>query len=473
MSLAPAEIVARLTALLGADAVIGDVAQMAAYLNEPRKRYHTPAVAVARPRDVAQVQTLCRWASENRVGLIPQSGNTGLVGAQVPLGGNEVIVSLQRLDRVREVNAAAGNMTLEAGVILQHAHELAEAEGAIFPLWIASQGSARIGGVLSSNAGGVQVLAYGNARELCLGVEAVLADGSLYRGLNALKKDNTGYDLKDLLVGAEGTLGIITAATLRLFPKPEGYETAFCSVDSPDNGLELFYLMRERVGTRLTAFELMPRFGIELQLKHGILARDPAASVSPWYVLVEVNRMTGGVAGALEAALSEALERGIMSDASIAQSEADRRLMWTAREQMSEVQSKEGTSIKHDISVPIAAVPQMIDEGVAAVEKVIDGIRPCVFGHMGDGNLHFNLSQPVGWDGKAFMAREHDVNDAVYAVVAKLNGSISAEHGIGQLKSGLLAQVKDPVALAMMRSIKQALDPNGIMNPGKLLVSST
>ncbi|MEO8499470.1 MAG: FAD-binding oxidoreductase [Vicinamibacteria bacterium] len=468
MILTPVEIATQLTALLGEASVIADPAQMAAYLNEPRKRFHVPATAVARPADVAGVQALCRWANDNGVPLIPQGGNTGLVGAQVPLSGREVIVALHRLHRVREVSAVAGHMTLEAGVILQHAHEVAEEAGAMFPLWIASQGSAQIGGVLSSNAGGVQVLAFGNARELCLGVEAVLADGRLYQGLNALRKDNTGYDLKDLLVGAEGTLGIITAATLKLFPQPSGHETALCSAAGPEQALELFYLMRERAGSRLTAFELMPRFGLDLQLKHRMISRDPAASVSPWYALVEVNRMTGGLPGALDAALEEAIGHGVIADASIAQSEADRTLMWAAREQMSEVQSKEGTSIKHDVSVPIGAVPQLIAEGTAAVGRVAPGIRPCPFGHMGDGNIHFNFSQPEGSDGKAFMAREKDVNVAVYEVVGRLGGSISAEHGIGQLKSALLKQVKDPVALAMMRSIKQALDPNGIMNPGKI-----
>ena len=240
-----------LKALIGDSAVIDDPAQMSAYLNEPRKRFHVPALAVARPASVAEVQAVARWANANRVPLIPQGGNTGLVGAQVPLHGGEVIVSLQRLDTVREINAQAGNMTVEAGMILQHAHDAAEAAGAMFPLWLASQGSARIGGLLGSNAGGVQVLAYGNARELCLGVEAVLADGRLYQGLNALRKDNTGYDLRDLLIGAEGTLGIITAATVKLFPKPEGYETAFCSVAGPAAALELFYLMRERTGSRI------------------------------------------------------------------------------------------------------------------------------------------------------------------------------------------------------------------------------
>ena len=463
------QVVAGLAALIGESAVIGDVAAMPAYLNEPRRRYHVPAAAVVRPADVAQVQAIARWANANRVPLIPQGGNTGLVGAQVPAAGTEVIVSLGRLDRVREVNAAAGHMTLEAGVVLQTAHEAAEAAGAIFPLWLASQGSARIGGLLGSNAGGIQVLAYGNARELCLGIEAVLADGRLYRGLSALRKDNTGYDLGDLFIGAEGTLGIITAATVKLFARPEAYETAFCSVTGPEAALELFHALRDRAGPQLTAFELLPRFGLDLQLKHGLIARDPSAGMSPWYALVEISRLKGGAPGALEAALEDAFGRGLVADASLAQSEADRIAMWTAREQMNEVQSREGASIKHDVSVPVAAVPELIAAGSAAATRIVEGIRPCPFGHLGDGNIHFNFSQPVGADGKAFMAREAELNAAIYAVVTRLGGSISAEHGIGQLKRALLAEVKDPVALDMMRAIKQALDPNGIMNPGKLL----
>jgi FAD/FMN-containing dehydrogenase len=469
-SLTPSNIVAQLRALVGAEGTVLETpAEMASYLSEPRKRFHTPAVAVALPGRVAALQALCRWANEHRVPLIPQSGNTGLVGGQVPLSGTEVVVNLSRINRVRSVDAAAGHMTLEAGVILEHAHQAAEAAGAMFPLWIASQGSARIGGVLSSNAGGVQVLAFGNARELTLGVEAVLADGRLYQGLNALKKDNTGYDLKDLLVGAEGTLGFITAATVKLFPIPEGHETALCNVASPAAALELFYLLRERTGSRLTAFELMPRFGIDLQLKHQMLSRDPTASPSPWYVLAEVNRMRGGVPGALQSALEDALGQGLISDAAIAQSEADRTQMWAAREQMSDVQSREGASIKHDVSVPIAAVPQLLADGIAAAERVVPGIRACAFGHMGDGNIHFNFSQPVGADGKAFMAGAEPVHAAIYEIVIRLGGSVSAEHGIGQLKTALLKQVKDPVALEMMRAIKQALDPNGILNPGKIL----
>jgi D-lactate dehydrogenase (cytochrome) len=469
MPLSPADIHKGLADSIGEANVIAEPALMSSYLDEPRHRYHTPAVAVALPRDVAAVQAVCRWANEQRVPLIPQGGNTGLVGAQVPLGGDEVIVSLRHLDRIREIDAGAGTMTAEAGVILEVAHRAAEAAGAIFPLWIASQGSARIGGILGSNAGGVQVLAYGNARELTLGVEAVLADGRLYNGLGALRKDNTGYDLRDLLVGAEGTLGIITAATLKLFPRPEGHETAFCNVASPAEALKLFSLVRARTGSRLTAFELMPRLGIDLQLKHGMLTRDPTPSLSPWYVLCEVARLTGGAPGALLAALEEALGTGLVTDAVMAESESDRTAMWLAREQMSDVQSREGASIKHDVSVPVAAVPQLLEDGSAAVVRAIPGARPCPFGHMGDGNIHFNFSQPEGGDPKAFMAREHDANDAVYEVLLRLGGSVSAEHGIGQMKTGLLKQVKDPVALEMMVAIKQALDPNGIMNPGKVL----
>jgi FAD/FMN-containing dehydrogenase len=469
MSLANHQIIAGLEGLLGAPAVIAEPARMGNFLNEPRRRFNVGAVAAAIPDSIERLQAVMRWANENRVPVIPQGGNTGLVGGQVPLNGNEVIVSTVRLDRLRDLNAGAGHMTVEAGMILEVAQKLADEAGAMFPLYLASQGSARIGGVLSSNAGGVQVLAYGNARELCLGVEAVLADGRLYQGLNALRKDNTGYDLKDLLIGAEGTLGIITAATLKLFPKPEEFETAIANVASPTEALQLFYTLRERTGGRLTAFELMPRLGIDLQLKHAMIERDPTASPSPWYALIEVSRMKGGVPGALQAGLEEALGAGVIADAVVAESLDERALMWAAREQMSDVQSREGASIKHDVSVPIAEVPRLIAEGIASVERIAPGARPCPFGHMGDGNIHFNFSQPAGADPKAFMAGAEPIHTAIYDVVLRLGGSVSAEHGIGQLKTELLKQVKDPVALEMMRAVKQALDPNGILNPGKML----
>jgi len=470
MSLSAAEIAAALAGIVGSDAVIADAGRMGPFLNEPRRRFHRSAAAVAVPPDVAAVQAVMRWAHANRVGIVPQGGNTGLVGAQVPLTGDEVILSLARLDRIRSIDVAAGVMTAEAGVILENVHRAAEAAGAMFPLWLASQGSARIGGVLSSNAGGVNVLAYGNARELTMGVEAVLADGRLYNGLNALKKDNTGYDLKDLMVGAEGTLGIITAATLKLHPLPEDYETALVSIASPEAALDLFQLMRQRAGGRLNAFELIPHIGLDIQLRHGMLDADPTAGPSPWYALIEMSRMAGTEPGSLQAALEAAFEESLVADAVLAESLADRTRMWAFREQMSECQSREGASIKHDVSVPVAAIPALIAEGSAAAERLVPGIRPVPFGHMGDGNIHFNFSQPAGADPKDFMAQyDEAVHAAIYAVVLKLGGSVSAEHGIGQLKVELLKQVKDPVALEMMRAIKAALDPRGILNPGKML----
>jgi FAD/FMN-containing dehydrogenase len=469
MTISTPAIIAALTQILTSKGVIADPAQMGNFLNEPRKRFHQTALAVVLPETVEEVQAIARFANEHGLPLIPQGGNTGLVGGQVPLSGNEIIVSLIRLDKVRSIDANAGNMTVEAGLTLEAAHKAAEGAGAMLPLWIASQGSARIGGVLSSNAGGVQVLAYGNARELCLGVEAVLADGRLYQGLNALKKDNTGYDLKDLLVGAEGTLGIITAATLKLFPQPEEYETALVNVASPEAALTLFSAMRERAGATLTAFEIVPHIGLDIQLRHKMLDKDPTAGPSPWYVLIEISRPKGGQPGALQLAVEAAYEAGTISNAVLAESLADRTRMWAFREQMSECQSREGASIKHDVSVPIAAVPQLIAEGSAAVSAIVPGIRPVPFGHMGDGNIHFNLSQPTGADGRAFMAGAEPVHAVIYEVVTRLGGSISAEHGIGQLKTDLLIQHKDPVAIEMMRAIKQALDPKGILNPGKVL----
>jgi len=462
-------IIQALVEIVGEKGVIAAPEQMGNFLNEPRKRFHQSAVAVVLPETVEEVQAIARFANENGLPLIPQGGNTGLVGAQVPLYGNEIIVSLIRLNKVRSINAGAGNMTVEAGLTLEEAHKAAEDAGAMLPLWIASQGSARIGGVLSSNAGGVQVLAYGNARELCLGVEAVLADGRLYRGLNALKKDNTGYDLKDLLVGAEGTLGIITAATLKLFPQAEEHETAFVNVASPDAALTLFYAIKERAGATLTAFEIVPEIGLDIQLRHKMLDKDPTAGPSPWYVLIEISRPKGGRAGALQDAIEAAFEAGLIANAVLAESLSDRTRMWAFREQMSECQSREGASIKHDVSVPIVAVPQLIAEGIAAVAAIVPGIRAVPFGHMGDGNIHFNFSQPVGADGKAFMAGAEPVHAAIYEIVTRLGGSISAEHGIGQLKTELLIEHKDPVAIEMMWAIKKALDPKGILNPGKVL----
>lgn len=457
-----------LEAILGAQNVLCADEAMQSFLTEPRKRFHQTARAVTTPRSVHDLQKLVSWANENDQPLIPQSGNTGLVGGQVPLTGEEIIVSVKHLNSILDVNAPAGHMSVEAGVTLQTAQETADAEGALFPLAIASQGSAMIGGVLSSNAGGVQVLAYGNARELCMGVDVVLPNGDLMRGLNSLRKNNTGYNLRDLFVGAEGTLGFITAATLKLYAKPEGFETAWISVNSPQEAFALFSMVKERLGNNLTAFELMPDFGLELLLKHRVIERDPAVQKSKWYVLIELSRPRGGRDGALVDALEQAFENKLIVDAGVAQSESDRANMWRARESMSEVQSKEGASIKHDVSVPLAALPELVARGCAIAKKLIPNIRPCPFGHMGDGNLHFNFSQPEGVDAKSFMAGAEPLHNAIYEIVVELGGSVSAEHGIGQLKTHLLERVKDPVSYAVMKQIKHAIDPKGIMNPGKV-----
>ncbi len=458
-----------LTGFLGPQGLISAPRAMAPFLNEPRKRFHTPALGVVRPRNVPELQELVRWANTRKVPLIPQGGNTGLVGGQVPRFGTELIVSLSRLERVRRTDGAGGFMIVEAGMTLARVHEEAERENRFFPLTLASEGTAQIGGVLSTNAGGVQVLAYGNARQLCLGLEAVLPDGSFFQGLNALKKNNTGYDLSNLLIGAEGTLGFITAASLKLFARPTDHETAWINVASPEVALELFRLLQDRAGSTLTAFELMPRFGVDIQLKHEMIAADPSASASPWYVLAEVSLFEGKTGELLADALEAAFETGLIEDATLASSLSERENMWRTREQMSESQSREGASIKHDVSVPVSAVPELIRKGIEAAEKIVPGIRPCPFGHLGDGNIHFNFTQPEGADPKAYMAGAEPVHEAIHDIVIDLGGSISAEHGIGQLKTGLLKRVKDPVALATMKKIKLALDPNNICNPGKVL----
>jgi FAD/FMN-containing dehydrogenase len=470
MSSLPEDALAQLRQVVGEADLILDPITLARYAIEPRKRFGVPPAGVVTPRDIPSLQAVMRWANATGIPVVPQSGNTGLVGGQVPSATGQVVVSLVHFDRIRGIEPAAATMVAETGVILELAHKAAEAHDLIFPLWLASQGSARIGGVLSSNAGGVNVLAYGNARELCLGIEAVLPDGRLYSGLSGLKKDNTGYDLKNLFIGAEGTLGIITAATLKLFPKPEDYETAIVSIASPAAALPLLSLLRQRAGGRLNAFEIVPAIGLDIQLRHGMLDRDPTPGPSPWYALVEISHFAGTEPGLLQSALEAGFEAGLVADASLAESLDDRTRMWLFREQMSECQSREGASIKHDVSVPVAAIPELIARGSAVVEKLVPGIRPVPFGHMGDGNIHFNFSQPAGQDPKTFLARwDEAVHEAIYDVVLSLGGSVSAEHGIGQIKVDLLARVKDPVALDVMKAIKRTLDPKNILNPGKVL----
>ncbi|CAN7650564.1 FAD-binding oxidoreductase [Bosea sp. LjRoot90] len=466
-----APVIEALAGIVGAKNVITDADAMVPYLKEPRGLFHGKAQAVVRPGSVAEVSALMKWASETGATVVPQGGNTGMVGGQVPVAeGREIILSLQRLDKIRSVDVDGDTMTVEAGVILQKAQEAAEAAGRLFPLSLASEGSCTVGGNLSSNAGGTAVIAYGNARELCLGLEVVLADGRVWNGLRQLRKDNTGYDLKNLFIGSEGTLGIITAAVLKLFPLPMARATAFLAVPDPEAALSLLNKAKASAGGTLTTFEIMPRIGLDFVVRHASGARDPLSEPSPWYVLMEVSAQAeAGLSEAVEAFLGEALEEGLVTDAVLAGSLGQRADLWKLREMLSEVQTHEGGSIKHDISVPLHAMPEFLKRATARVEAMVSGCRPVPFGHLGDGNIHFNVSQPVGADKAAYLAGWSAMNEAVHAIVTELKGSISAEHGIGRLKRSLLPGVKDPVELDLMRTVKAALDPKGVLNPGSVL----
>lgn len=467
-SLVP-DLVSRFAAIVGANHAITDPLEQEGYLVEERGLYHGRTAAVLRPGSVEEVSAILTLANETGTPIVPQGGNTGLVGGQIPFEG-EIVLSLRRLDRLREIDVVSNTMTCEAGMLLASVQDAAAKVDRFFPLSLGSEGSCTIGGNLATNAGGIAALAYGLARDLVLGLEVVLADGRIWHGLNKLKKDNTGYDLKDLFIGAEGTLGVITAAVLKLFPAPTTVETAFAGVPSLDAALDLFALTQEMTGGATKSFELIGRLPIAFALRHGPGLRDPLAAPYPWYVLVELTASRrGNLRDTLEEVLATALERGLIGDAAIADSLDQRRAFWRLREFIVEAQKLEGGSIKHDISVPIAAVPEFITQADAAVEALIPGARPVPFGHLGDGNIHYNVSQPVGADKEAYLARWQEMNDCVHAVVRKLGGSISAEHGIGRLKREDLVRVKDPVALDLMRALKRTLDPKGILNPGKVV----
>jgi FAD/FMN-containing dehydrogenase len=462
-------LLARFAAIVGDKFAITDPVLKAPYLHEMRKLFegHTPMVL--RPGSVAEVSAILKLANETATAIVPQGGNTGLVGGQIP-HHNEIVLSLNRLDRIREVDPTSNTITCESGVTLQRAREAAAAADRLYPQLLPSEGTCTIGGNLSTNAGGTAALAYGIARSHALGLEVVLADGRVLNNLNKLKKDNTGYDLKNLFIGAEGTLGIITAAVLRLVPRPRAIETAFAGIASAEAALELLGLAQERAGNDVTSFELMTRQGIDLVLEHGAGCRDPLGKPYCWYVLIELSSQQGeGARDVLEDILSQGLERGLVLDATVADSLEQAKAFWRIREMFGEVQGYAGGSIKHDISVPVAAVPEFIKEANAAVIALIPGARPLPFGHLGDGNIHYNVSQPIGADKSEYLKRWDEMNAVVFAVVKKFGGSISAEHGVGVMKRDLLPSVKDPVALDLMRSIKHLLDPKGILNPGKVL----
>ena len=459
----------KLTAIVGTAYALRAPADIAAFLSEPRDLYHGRARAVLRPGSTAEVSAILRLCHATRTPVVPQGGNTGLVGGQTPdEAGRAVVLSLTRMKALREIDVSSNTMILEAGVTLGEAQAIAEKHGRLFPLSLASEGSCTIGGNLATNAGGTAVIAYGNMRDLALGLEVVLADGRVLSNLSKLKKDNTGYDLKHLFMGSEGTLGVITAAVLKLFAPPRARAAAFIGLRDPANALALLELARGHAGGAITTFELMPRIGLDFVMRHAPGAREPMAGAHPWYVLLELS-LQSGESGVLEAILEVALEKELIDDASVAASLDQRRAFWKLREDLSDVQRLEGGSIKHDVSVPVASAPAFIAEASAAVTAAMPGARIVGFGHLGDGNIHFNVSQPVGADKAAFLARWDEINTIVHGIVTRYDGSISAEHGIGQLKRDLLPGVKDPVAMALMRSIKATLDPRGILNPGKVL----
>lgn len=466
------EILQRLKDVVGPKGFIDAESDMAPYLVERRELYRGRAAAVVRPASVAEVSAVMRIAHEAGVHVVPQGGNTGLVGGQVPdESGEEIVLSLSRMNAVRGIDVANNTLTVDAGVTLAAAQEAAREADRLFPLSLASEGSCQIGGNLSTNAGGTQVLRYGNARDLVLGLEVVLANGDVWEGLTGLRKDNTGYDLKQIFLGSEGTLGIITGAVLKLFPRPLSVETAFAAVPNVEAAVTLLRVADGLSGGQVSTFELVPRIGVEFVTRHIEGAIDPLTEPYPWYVLIE---MTAGMEDArlaetMEAALAEGLDQGLVSDAAVARSEAQRADFWRLRETLSDVQRAEGGSIKHDISVPVSKMADFIARASEAVTARLPGVRVVAFGHIGDGNVHFNLSQPVGMDRAAFLALWGEMNAIVHGIVRGMGGSISAEHGVGRLKRDEIAATKSPVEMAAMRALKRALDPKGILNPGKVV----
>lgn len=466
----PAELLGALRQAVGDCHVLTDPADLEPFCLDWRRRYRGQALAVVKPataEETARVAALCYRAG---IALVPQGGNTGLCGGATPIGG-EVVVSMTRLNRIRAIDIANAAITAEAGCTLQQVQEHAEAAGALFPLSLAAEGTATIGGNLATNAGGVQVLRYGNTRNLCLGLEVVLPEGKIWNGLRSLRKDNTGYDLKHLFIGAEGSLGLITAAVLKLFPRPRQTATAWVGVADPAAAVRLFDFLRATAGERLTAFELIGRTGLDLVLRHLPDMRDPLAGAPEWQILLEATDTVAatGLDELLGSLLVRALAEGMISDGTLAHNQTQTDAMWRLRENLSEAQKIEGISIKHDISLPISRIPEFLERAGMELAREFPGIRIVCFGHLGDGNLHFNLSKPTAQDNAAFLGQSKAANRHVHDLVTQLGGSISAEHGLGQLKRDEIVRYKDPLEMELMRTVKRAFDPKGLMNPGKVL----
>ncbi|MBS0319272.1 MAG: FAD-binding oxidoreductase [Proteobacteria bacterium] len=466
-----ATVTARLAAIVGPGHVLTAPADVEPHLVDWRGRYHGRALAVVRPGTREEVAAVVRVCAEAGTSIVPQGGNTSMCGGATPdTRGDAVVLLLTRLASVRAVDVANATMTVEAGVTLAAAQAAAAAAGLRLPLSLASEGSCTIGGNLSTNAGGTAVLRFGNARAFVLGLEVVLADGRRWDGLSGLRKDNTGYDVKQWFIGAEGTLGIITAAVLKLYPRPSAAATAMVRVASVERAVALLAALQQALGDRLEGFELIAALALALAVRHTPGAVDPLPG-APWVVLVEAcdNGTDAELAERVNAALATAIEGGIADDAVVAQTLAQRQALWALRENISEAQRREGPNIKHDISLPVSAVPAFIAEAHAALTAVFPGVRFVTFGHLGDGNLHYNLSAPAGADGRAFMDEAARANRIVHDLVHAHGGSVSAEHGIGQLKRGELARYKTATELDLMQKLKSALDPANLMNPGKVL----
>ena len=454
------------------DAQVLSTGDLSAWEQDWRKRWRGKALAVVRPGSTAEVAQVLRLCREHGASVVPQGGNTGLVGGGVPDGsGQQVLLSLARLNRVRAIDGANLTLTVEAGCVLQAVQAAAAEAGFLFPLSLAAEGSCTIGGNLATNAGGTAVLRYGNARELCLGLEVVTAQGEVWQGLGGLRKDNTGYDLRDLFIGSEGTLGIITAATLKLFPMPAAQVTALATCQTLAQCLALLGLAQARLGAGLTGFEVMNQFSLSLVRRHFAQLPQPLPA-APWTVLLEQSSTDDEAAARSrsEALLEAALEQGLIADASLAGSLAQSAALWHLREAIPLAQSEEGLNVKHDIALPVSAIPAFCAATDAALQAAFPGVRLVNFGHLGDGNLHYNVQCPDGDEAPAFLAtHEPAINRLVYDAVQAHGGSFSAEHGVGSLKLGEMAQRKSPVALGLMRAIKQALDPQGLLNPGRVL----
>jgi len=467
------DVLSRITEVVGPRGVIADPAEMAPYLIDERREFPPgKAAMVVRPGSTEEVSQVVAICNETRTAIVPQGGNTGLAGGSTPhTTGNEIVLSLKRMNRVRDVDPLNYTITCDAGVVLADVQKAASEADRLFPLSLGGEGTAVIGGNVSTNAGGTGVLRYGNARELVLGLEVVLPDGRIWDGLSRLRKDNTGYDLKQLFIGAEGTLGIVTGVVLKLFPKPRDIQTAFLAVRDPRAALELLAQARAATDDRVTAFEWIPRLALDYVLKHIPDTRDPLPTRFDHYVLIELTSAhdDGALRERLESVLAAGLEKGLVIDGTMAESRAQAKAFWKLRETIPEAQKPEGASVRHDVAVPVSQVPEFLDRADAIVAKAVPGIRICSFGHLGDGNIHYNLTQPIGADSAAFAARHEEINRLVYEVALGLRGSISAEHGIGRLKRDIFAEVKPKVALDLMREIKRTLDPNNIMNPGKVL----